>query len=68
MKVKYIGASDAQVRWGSNDDPRGLLVEGKEYELSDREVHSWHTKISLSEFPGKKFNDSSFDYLVNPDG
>lgn len=62
MKVIYIGASEEQVRWGGNSDPRGLLEEGKEYEVEDKEVHSWHTKIKLKGIDGK-FNDASFRYL-----
>lgn len=27
-KAVYIGATDQNVQWGFNDDPRGLLVEG----------------------------------------
>jgi len=61
MKVKYIGCTDGQVNWGGNDDPRGLLVEGQVYELERKEVHTWHTKYYLKEFPGKKFNSVSFE-------
>ncbi len=60
MKVKYIGATDDQIRWGGNDDPRELLVEDQEYELDHKEEHSWHTKYYLVEFPGKKFNSVCF--------
>lgn len=60
MQVKYIGATDEQVKWGGNDDPRGLLNEGDIYEVSKEEVHSWHTKLYLTEFPSKKFNSVSF--------
>lgn len=60
MKVKYIGATDEQVKWGGNDDPRGLLIEGDIYEVAKEEVHSWHTKLYLTEFPSKKFNSVSF--------
>ncbi len=56
----YIGASDTQVRWGSNDDPRGLLTEGASYAVKRREVHSWHTKIELVDYPGKFFNSVCF--------
>ena len=28
MKVKYIGASDAQVQWGNCDDPRDVVLVG----------------------------------------
>ena len=63
MRVKYIGASIEQVNWGGNDDPRYLLTVGSIYEVAEREAHSWHTKITLKDFPGKKFNDASFEYL-----
>ena len=59
--VIYIGASDEQVQWGGNDDPRGILIEGKHYEIERKEMHSWHTKIILREFPGKKFNSECFE-------
>lgn len=58
-RVIYIGTSDEQVRWGSNDDPRGVLQEGKEYEVEQAEVHSWHTKIKLVGIEGR-FNSVSF--------
>lgn len=60
-KVIYKGTSDEQVRWGGNDDPRGLLQEGREYEVEEREVHSWHTKLRLKGYPGKVFNSVCFD-------
>ena len=63
MKVRYLGdaaSSDEVVKWGSNDDPRGLLVEGQEYELENQEVHTWQTKYILAEFPDKRFNSVSF--------
>ena len=59
-KVKYIGATDGQVQWGSNDDPRGLLTEGEWYEVEDREVHSWHTQITLVGVKGR-FNSVCFE-------
>ncbi len=61
MKAKYIGASDHQVRWGANDDPRGILEIGREYEILERDVHNWHTKLILSDFPKLKFNSASFE-------
>ena len=67
MKVIYAGTTDEQVRWGGNDDPRGVLVEGTEYELERSEVHSWHTKFHLKEFPGMVFNSVCFDLLDVPD-
>lgn len=64
MRVKYLGdksASDAVVKWGSNDDPRGLLVEGQFYEVENIDVRSMHTKIILKDFPNKRFNSVSFE-------
>ena len=66
MKVKYIGASNVQVKWGGNDDPRGILNEGQLYEVAKREVHSWHTKLILVDFPDLKFNSASFEEGVEP--
>ena len=31
--VVYEGATDEQVRWGSNTDPRGILVQGESLSL-----------------------------------
>ncbi len=59
-KVKFMGATDEQVSWGANDDPRGLLEEGNVYTVETVETHRWHTKYYLKEFPGKKFNSVSF--------
>lgn len=59
-KVDFLGAVQAQVDWGANDDPRPHLNEGQMYEISYVEVHSWHTKISLIGFDGLKFNSASF--------
>lgn len=62
--VRYHGdVSDGQVNWGANDDPRGLLDIGKTYTLLRKEVHSWHTKYVLAEYPDKKFNSVHFDHI-----
>lgn len=61
MKVKYIGADDHQVQWGNNDDPRLYLKIGEEYEVWNKEVHSWHTKLILSKFRKLKFNSVCFE-------
>lgn len=59
-RLKYIGATDEQVKWGNNDDPRGRLIEGEFYEVADKEVRSFHTKISLVGHEGK-FNSVCFE-------
>jgi hypothetical protein len=64
MKVKYIGATDDQVRWGSNEDPRPLLKQGEIYTLFREEVHTQHTKYYLLEHPTLPFNSVSFERVV----
>ena len=64
--VVFDGATDTQVRWGGNSDPRGVLKVGDEYEVEATEVHSWHTKIKLKGFDGW-YNDSSFTYTSHGD-
>jgi hypothetical protein len=58
--VKYIGCIDEQVRWGNNDDPRGILIEGNKYYVEKVEVHSQHTKLQLRGVRGR-FNSVSFE-------
>lgn len=62
---KYISCSDSQVRWGGNDDPRGILVEGDVYELWDEYVHSSHTKLEFVDFPGLRFNSVCFEEVFD---
>lgn len=60
MKVTFIGATDEQVRWGGNADPRLTLDAGKEYEAQRVEVHSFHSKIWLKDFGGP-YNSVCFE-------
>jgi len=64
-KVKFIedNVSRAQIQWGSNDDPSGLLVIGRIYEIDHTEVHTQHTEVFLKEFPGKQFNSVWFESI-----
>jgi hypothetical protein len=59
-RLRYIGATDAQVNWGGNADPRGLLTEGEVYDLDRQSVHSWHTKVWLVGIDGG-FNSVCFE-------
>jgi len=63
MKIKFIAKNvfKDQINWGSHCDPRGVLVVDRDYELAHSEVHSQHTKIFLTEFPGKSWNSVWFD-------
>jgi hypothetical protein len=58
--VRYLGATQEQIRWGGNDDSRDLLKEGELYELASVEVHNYHTKYTLVGFEGKRFNSVCF--------
>ena len=46
-KVKYVGCSDAQIRWAGHTDPRGVLEESATYTVERVSVHSLHTRIYL---------------------
>jgi hypothetical protein len=61
-RVIYVGSSEEQVIFGTNDDPRKVLIEGDIYQVEKVEVHSYHTKISLRGVQGK-FNSVSFNKL-----
>ena len=65
MKYKYIGAIDEQVYWGNCDDPRNVLEIGEEYLLKRLDIHNWHTRIVLEEFPGMEFNSVCFEKVDN---
>ncbi len=67
--VKFTAKqSPAQIGWGGNDDPNKLLKVGKKYEVLRVEVHSWHTKVILKDFPDKKFNDVTFEWVPGKEG
>lgn len=59
-KVKFRKHDDVMRKWGSNDETRGTLKVGRTYTVDHTEVHSWHTKVYLQEFPTKKFNSAHF--------
>ena len=64
-KVIFVYASDEQVEWGSNDDPRILLEKDKVYEIETVEEHRWHTKLYLVGVKGK-FNSVHFKLVDEP--
>tara|TARA_B100001142_G_C14006888_1_gene528825 strand:+ start:271 stop:492 length:222 start_codon:yes stop_codon:yes gene_type:complete len=61
-KVKFLGCTVEQQRWGNNDFPPCIV--GRIYTVTAVEVRSQHTKVSLEGIVGK-FNSVSF-VLVNP--
>ena len=38
-----------------------LLTVGEKYTVIDVEVHSWHTLVTLLEFPNEQFNSVLFE-------
>ena len=54
-----MGASEIQVKWGGNNDPRGVLKKDTVYQVESIEVHTWHTEIKLVGIEGQ-FNSVSF--------
>jgi len=61
-KVRYTGSIEEQVRWGNNDNPVGILIEGDTYFVERVEVHTWHTKLYLRGVYGK-FNSVCFEKI-----
>ena len=61
-RVVYVGCSQEQINWGSNDDPRKILIQGDVYIIERIEVKSQHTKLTLKEISGR-FNSVCFEKL-----
>ena len=66
--VRFVEATDEQVRWGSNDDPRVHLNQEDSYTVKAVEVHTWHTKVYLEGYGKLKFNSVHFELLQRKDG
>ena len=61
-RVKCVSVGEHASRWGSNSMAHMFLTVGEVYTLSkEPEVHSWHTKYYLEEFPAEKFNSAQFE-------
>lgn len=65
MKVRYLGCSDEQARWGQCKDPRPHLTVNHIYNLVDTEVHSWHTLYFVEGFKDG-FNSCCFEEVLVP--
>ena len=59
-KVKYIGCTDEQVNYRGHNDPRGVLQEGKTYEVARWNEFAWHTDVLLVDVIGR-FNSVCFE-------
>ncbi len=63
---KYIGASDDQVRYRGNDDPRGILTEGQVYKAVEVDMGDCHTNIYLEGHESLSFNSACFEEVDCP--
>ena len=61
-KVICVNKSMDAAKWGANDSPECLLIGGV-YSVDHTEVHSYHTKVYLKEFSGKKFSSIHFENI-----
>ena len=59
--VRYTNCIDEQVKWGGNNDPRGVLKQDGLYTVTDVEVHKYHTKLRLEGHPNLQFNSVHFE-------
>ena len=49
--------------WGGADHASSYLNVGQIYHVSHIEMHSWHTRVYLVEFPNHWFNSVAFGEL-----
>ena len=40
-----------------------LLTVGEQYAVVDIDIHSWHTMVTLLEFPNEQFNSVHFEEI-----
>lgn len=57
-KIVCIDNDDSDA-WGFSGTGH-LLTVGTEYTLVDVDVHGWHTRVELEEFPNVQFNSILF--------
>ena len=59
--ICYTGATDLQVEWRANDDPRKVLIMGAMYRVKNLDVQPCHTNIQLEGFEEYSFNSVCFE-------
>lgn len=59
-RIRYTGASDAQVHYGGHTDPRDVLTIGEIYTVHHTDVHNYSTDVFLVGHRGI-FNSVCFD-------
>jgi len=63
-KVKFIGCSKEQIKWGNNEDPNSILKLNEIYEIQNVDTRSQHTKLTLVGITGI-FNSVCFERVYN---
>jgi len=58
-KVKFV--NDQRHGFGVAGNDNHLLTLGSTYTVDRTEVHTWHTKVFLTEFPDAVFNSVCFE-------
>ena len=61
-KLKFT--KENPISWGVSADNAKHLILGNVYTVSKTEMHSYHTKVFLEEFPGIPFNSVWFDEVT----
>ena len=60
----FVGATDAQVTYAGNSDPRNFFTEGEIVFCVYEEIHAWKTEITLLGYPNNTFNSVCFKEKV----
>lgn len=59
--VVCVSNEDGSTLWCKEN--ASLLTVGQTYTVIDVDVHSWHTLVTLREFPDKEFNSVLFEEI-----
>ncbi len=65
--VKCVSVSEATQRYGGNSGKLSDISEGGQYKVTDVELHSWHTKLTLDGVHGQ-FNSCLFEKVESAGG
>lgn len=63
-KERQVVCVDNEARSTFHLENANLLTVGERYTVIDVEVHSWHTLVTLKEFPNEQFNSVLFEEVT----
>ena len=61
-KAIFTGCTEDQKQFGNHDGDISKLEVGKQYNIVNEEIHSWHTKVFIENMNGS-FNSVCFEIL-----